>query len=87
MASDVSVDYGALQLLACETFERELPSLLVDRADEWISYRGDQRLGIARTRTELHRECVRQGMHVDEFLICCIEPQLDEVEMGVELAD
>jgi len=85
MASDVSVDYAALQQLSLATFERELPALLIERPGEWVAYRGDQRLGIARTRTELHRQCVGHGMHVDEFLICCIEPYEDEYWMGVEL--
>ena len=81
------VDYQRLGELAYQTFVGELPHLLNEHAGKWIGYRGDRRLGIAPTRTELHRQFVGQGMHVDEFLICCIEPQLEEVEMGVELAD
>ena len=44
MASDLSVDYGALEMAARDAFE-ELPSLMAQRPDEWVAYRGDQRLG------------------------------------------
>lgn len=86
-ASNRVEEFRQLCVLAEATFLRELPELLAKHPGEWIVYRGDVRLGIGRTRTELHRQCVRAGLDVDEFLVCHIHPQLDVIEMGVELAD
>jgi hypothetical protein len=83
MASDLSVDYGALEMAAREAFKRELPALMAQRPDEWVSYRGDQRLGFAKTKTELYQQHMAEGMDMDEFMVFCIEPQCEKYEMGM----
>jgi hypothetical protein len=87
MASDLSVDYAALQRLSWETYQRELPTLLEERPGEWVAYRGDQRLGFGTTKTKLYQHWFSQGMTIDELFIACIEPYVGEYEMGVELVE
>lgn len=83
MASDVSVDYAALEMSARESFARELPTLMAERPDEWVAYRGQERLGFATSKTELDQRLLAEGLDLDEFIVFCIEPQDDEYEMGM----
>lgn len=71
-------------LQAYETFRDELSELLRTHAGHWVAYRGREQVGIAGTGTELYRECSRRGWTLDEYLVACIEPQLDEDEIGVD---
>jgi hypothetical protein len=55
---------------AQQAFHGELPQLLQEHAGgEWVAYRGSQRLGIGRTKTELYRDCLRRGLERGEFLV------------------
>src|SRR5262249_21271628 len=46
-----------------EALRRDLPQLLENKKlfHQWVAYHGDQRIGIARTETELIKECIRRG--------------------------
>jgi hypothetical protein len=59
-----------------EAFRRDLPTLLLDERlqNTWVAYHGDERIGFARTHTELHRECRKRGFPDDEFYIGRIVP-------------
>ena len=73
-----------------EAFWRDLPELLKTRKNrgKWVCYRGDERIGIASTQVELIRECLRRGLHDDEYDLDVIEPHAippwepEEIEAG-----
>src|SRR5260370_2519691 len=66
------------QVLAVPFFRQELPQLLKDYPGQWAAYQGNRRLGIARTKTKLYREGIRQGLTPGEFEIFCIEPEMPD---------
>jgi hypothetical protein len=79
--------YGSLQVpplieQAQEAFRRDLTQLLQERPGQWVGYAGPQRLGFAKTQTELYQECLRRGLRHDEFLVRCIEPEVDLYTFG-----
>jgi hypothetical protein len=55
---------------------RDLPKLLENPKllGQWAAYHGDERIGIARTETELIRECLRRGFKADEYYVSWIHP-------------
>lgn len=59
-----------------ETLRRDLPGLLQNRrlCGRWIAYHGDERIGIARDKFTLLRECIRRGFADDEYYIGMIIP-------------
>jgi len=61
---------------AQEAFVRDLAQLLRDHPGQWVAYRGDKRIGLAGTSTELYQECRRQGIEEDEFIVRCVEPEV-----------
>src|SRR5262245_29564114 len=67
---------------AWEGFRRDLPRLLRERPGQWVAYHGDQLIGFAKTQLELHRERRRRGIDDDEFLVFCIEPEVEGIIMG-----
>jgi hypothetical protein len=73
--------------LAWTTFQSDYSSLIKDHAGEWVAYRGSERLGFARTKTELYQECLHRGLNREEFLVCCIEPDVDELYFGPSTMD
>jgi hypothetical protein len=52
-----------------EAFYRDLPGLLKTHCRQWVAYHGDECLGFARTQTELHERCLRQGLQDGEFIV------------------
>lgn len=60
-----------------EAFWRELPELLKQRKlrKRWVCYHGDERVGIAKSATELVQECLRRGIKRTEFYVGWIEPR------------
>jgi hypothetical protein len=40
----------------------------------WIAYHGDERIGIARDKIALLRECIRRGFAEDQYYIGMIIP-------------
>ena len=69
-----------------DAFLRDLPALLANpKYDRWcVAYCGDQRIGIAETGIELHRECNRRGLRPDQYYIGCIFPHSNEEEEEIE---
>jgi hypothetical protein len=63
---------------AQEAFRRDLPELLRNQKlyRQWVAYRGDERVGIARAGEELYEECERRGYREDEYVVRCIVPEL-----------
>ena len=59
-----------------EALRRDLPLLLENRRlrGRWIAYHGDERIGIARDKFILLRECIRRGFADDEYYIGMIIP-------------
>lgn len=57
-------------------FWSELPQLLrmPGNYDKWVCYHSDECIGIARTKTELVRECLRRGLQDDTYYITIIRP-------------
>ncbi len=63
-------------------FFRDLPGLLRDPGlrGQSVAYWGDERVKVARTETEVIRECLRRGLSDDEYDVFIIEPQSPEPE-------
>jgi hypothetical protein len=68
-----------------EALRRDLPRLLENRRlrGRWIAYHGDERIGIARDKFILLRECIQRGFAEDEYYIGMIIPSelLEEEEI------
>lgn len=71
----------ALRQEALQAFDRDLPGLWEERPGQWVAYQGEKCLGYARHKHELYQQCLQQGLHLDEFVVFCIEPQ--ETEMFI----
>jgi hypothetical protein len=58
-----------------EALRRDLPGLLAQRRlrGQWAAYHGDERIGIARNKTPLLRECQRRGLSDDAYYIGWID--------------
>ena len=65
-----------------EAFLRDLPELLANpKLDRWwAGYHLDQRVGIARTKTELVLEIERRGIRDDEWYVGIIREHIPEPE-------
>jgi hypothetical protein len=72
---------------ALQAFLRDLPHLFAERPGEWVAYEGDRRIGFGSRKHELYQECFRRGLHQDEFVIFCIEPQETEITLGPVVSD
>ena len=59
-----------------EAYWRDLPQLLQTRRNrgKWVAYSGEERIGIARTKTELIREIIRGGIPRGNYYTGRIEP-------------
>lgn len=70
-----------------EAFWRDLPQLLTQKKlrGQWVCYRGDERIGIARDGSDLVRECLRRGLRDDQYYIGWIDPcelvEEEEIEL------
>jgi hypothetical protein len=71
---------------ALVAFRRDLAELLKDHAGLWVAYQGENRLGCAKSKWELHQQCLARGLKPSQFLICCVEPEMDEIVAGPGLA-
>jgi hypothetical protein len=63
-------------------FRTELPGLLQTHANEWVAYSGRNRVAFARTKSDLYRACLRQGLQRGRFLVRRICPQQEEIRIG-----
>jgi hypothetical protein len=59
-------------------FRQALPQLLQvkERWREWVAYRDNECLGFSASGTELYNECLARGLKKDEFVVCCILPDI-----------
>ena len=73
-------------LRSYSAYRRDLPELLTHKKwlRKWVCYRGDERIGIARTKSELMRECLKRGWDDDEFIISviCWQGLVEEEDLG-----
>lgn len=63
-------------------FTRALPQLLKQHAGEWVAYHGEQMIGVAHTKSEMHQVCFWLGLGNDEFEVRCIEQPPEEFTFG-----
>ncbi len=68
---------------ALATFRGELPQLLVSHRDEWVAYRGSERLGVGRDKDELFNDCLARGVRRKDLLVRKIECGRSLVEFEV----
>jgi hypothetical protein len=63
-------------------FLRDLPELMAKRRYDhrWVAYHGDERIGIARDKVKLIRECLRRGLKRDEYYVGIIREHFPEPE-------
>lgn len=67
---------------ALQAFQRDLPELYSQHPGKWVAYQGDQRLGFAEQKHLLYQQCLERGLHRDDFVVFCIEPQETEMMIG-----
>jgi len=71
---------------AREAFRRDLPRLLAEHPRQWVAYNGEDCLGIGRSKTALHQECVERGFSPEHFLVLSIEPESSpETELPLDV--
>lgn len=56
-------------------FRRDLPQLLKERPWQWVAYHGQERIGFAKSNTELYQRCLARGLDWDQFVVRSIEPE------------
>ena len=56
-------------------FRRDLPQLLKERPWQWVAYHGDERIGFAKSSTELYQLCLARGLDWIQFVVRSIEPE------------
>jgi hypothetical protein len=67
---------------AIERHRHDLPELMKRHADQWVAYRGEQRLEFGRSQRVLYRKYLDRGLSLDELIVLGVEPELpDEVEL------
>ena len=71
----------SLTELASRAFERELPNLLNEHFDEWVAFRGDERVGISDDKFKLYKELSKRNIDRGEVLIQRILPQEEELHV------
>ena len=57
-----------------DAFRRDLPDMLKTHGGKWVAYHGDERLGFAKTQTELYQLGFRQGLTQHDFIVAVVEP-------------
>jgi hypothetical protein len=63
-------------------FRHALPRLWQERPGLWVAFHGEQQIGFAATKKALYEECLGRGLRRGEFLVRCIEPEIDEIHLG-----
>jgi hypothetical protein len=66
-------------------FRRDLPELLKERPWQWVAYHGEERIGFAKSNTELYQRCLARGLAWDQFVVRSIEPEDLPLETDVLL--
>ncbi len=65
-----------------EAFFRDLPEMLKNRRlrGKFVAYHGSERVKVAKSGTDVIRECLRRGLQSDQYDIFVIRPQSPEPE-------
>jgi hypothetical protein len=63
---------------AVRAYRRDLPRWLAERPDQWVAYHGERLVGFANDPVDLYRECQRQNIPENDFIVCAIEPDLPD---------
>jgi hypothetical protein len=67
---------------ALEKHRRDLPELMKRHADQWVAYRGEERLEFGRSRRALYRKYLDRGLSLDELVVFGVEPEMpDEADL------
>jgi hypothetical protein len=68
---ETSVKISRIMLRSQQAFWRDLPELLKHKKlrGQWVCYRGDERLGIAKTGTELVQKSLKRGLQRGQFYL------------------
>jgi hypothetical protein len=67
---------------ALDKHRRDLPELMKKHAEQWVAYRGDERLEFGRSKRRLYQKHLARGLSLDELVVLGVEPELpDEVEL------
>jgi hypothetical protein len=70
---------------ANEAFRRDFPELWPAQDRRWVLYHGDERIDIQDSPVPLYEECKRRGWRQDEYLVECILPEPDPLDLGMFL--
>jgi hypothetical protein len=77
---------GQLLRQSQAAFTRDLPELLRTHPHQWAAYHGEERIGLATTRTALYQECLRRGLQPGQFAVLPVRPATPlEVELTPEM--
>lgn len=77
-------DPPAIVQRSIEAFRRDLPELLNSHRGRWVAYRGDERIGIGKSQTDLYEVCRRLGLTRGEFIVCGIEEGVFDPDESLE---
>jgi hypothetical protein len=67
---------------ALDRHRRDLPELMKRHADQWVAYRGEERLEFGRSKRKLYHKYLDRGLSLDELVVLGVEPEMpDEVEL------
>jgi hypothetical protein len=64
-------------------FRRDLDDLLKTHYRQWVAYHGDERVGFAKTQTELYQRCLSNGWKEDEFVVRSVQPQMPDDDLQI----
>jgi hypothetical protein len=65
-----------------QAFYRDLPQLLLEHPRQWVAYAGGRRIpGSGHSQIEVYSECLRRGYEEGEFLIQCVNPEPDTIDI------
>jgi hypothetical protein len=76
-----------LQQQVLKAFEHDLPRLWTERPGQWVAYQGERPVAFGTQKLEVYQHCLHAGLHRDEFVVFCIEPQETDIVMGLIVLD
>jgi len=66
---------------ALDRHRRDLPELMKRHADEWVAYRGEERLEFGRSQRALYHKYLDCGLSLGELIVLGVEPELPPDEL------
>ena len=68
--------------IALERHRRDLPELMQRHANQWVAYRGEERLEFGRSKRVLYQKYLDRGLTLDELVVLGVEAEMpDEVKL------